>query len=175
VAAFYSLPKWLFYRLADAVRRNRFAILLPRLHVHPQFEAVVHRASQVLLAAEIPLGRLYRRMPQQELNLLQLTATVVAQLRTSSSQVVWRNVLQAHSLATSPDHIPDHILRDTISPHLPRPGNRAKDLSLRDSGRRHPLIERQFDPSWNGDGANVAALSDQIHHRPVPLAHLDLI
>jgi len=55
VAAFYSLPKWLFYRLADAVPRNRFAILLPRLHVHPQFEAVVHRASQVLLAAEIPL------------------------------------------------------------------------------------------------------------------------
>jgi hypothetical protein len=54
--AFYSLPKWLFYRLADAVGRNRFAILLPRLHVHPQFEAVVHRASQVLLAAEMVTG-----------------------------------------------------------------------------------------------------------------------
>src|SRR6266567_1089896 len=124
--AFYSLPKWLFYRLADAGRRNRFAMLLPELHVQPQFEAVVHRASQVLLAAEIPLGRLYRCMPQQELNLLQLTTTVVAQL----------------------------------PPHLPRPGNRAKDLSLRDSGRQHPLIERRFDPYWNGDGANVAALSD---------------
>ena len=175
MAAFYSLPKWLFYRLADAVRGNRFAIRLPRLHVHPQFEAVVHRASQVLLAAEIPLGRLYRCMPQQELNLLQLTTTVVAQLRASSSQVVWRNVLQAHSLATSPDHIPDHILRNTIPPYLPRPGNRAKDLSLRDSGRQHPLIERRFDPSWNGDGADMPALADQIHHRPVSLAHLDLI
>jgi hypothetical protein len=49
--------------------------------------------SEILLAAEIPLGRLYRRVPQQELNLLQLTTTVVAQLRASSSQVVWRNVL----------------------------------------------------------------------------------
>src|SRR5260370_41125732 len=116
VAAFYSLPKWLFYRLADAVRRNRFAILLPRLHVHPQFEAVVHRASQVLFAAEIPLGRLYRCMPQQELNLLQLTTTVVAQLRAISSKVVWRDVLHAHSLATSPDQIPDYILRGIIHP-----------------------------------------------------------
>jgi hypothetical protein len=93
VGAFYSLPKWLFYRLAEAAHRNKFAMLLPRLHVHPQFEAVVHRASQVLLAAEISLGRLYRCMPQQELNLLQLTTTVVAQLRASSSQVVGRNVL----------------------------------------------------------------------------------
>jgi hypothetical protein len=49
--------------------------------------------SEILLAAEITLGRLYRRVPQQELNLLQLTTTVVAQLRASASQVVWRNVL----------------------------------------------------------------------------------
>jgi hypothetical protein len=36
------------------------------------------------------------------------------------------------------------------------------------------LIERSFDPFWNGHGADVAALADQIHHDPVPLAHLNL-
>jgi hypothetical protein len=37
------------------------------------------------------------------------------------------------------------------------------------------LVERGFDPFWNGDGADVSALADQVHHRPVRLAHLDLI
>jgi hypothetical protein len=32
-------------------------------------------------------------MPEQELNLLKLTAAVVAQLRTGPAQVVWCNVL----------------------------------------------------------------------------------
>lgn len=57
VAAFYSLPKWLFYRLDDTMRRNKFAILPLRLQVNPQLEAVVHRANEVLLSAEISLGR----------------------------------------------------------------------------------------------------------------------
>src|SRR6266542_3423036 len=61
-------------------------------------------------------------------------------------------------------------------PHtFPALATARKDLSLRDSGRQRPLIERQFDPSWNGDGADMPALTDQIHHRPVSLAHLDLI
>ena len=63
VAAFYSLPKWLFYRLDDTMRRNKFAILLLRLQVNPQLEAVVHRANEVLLSAKISLGRLYGCMP----------------------------------------------------------------------------------------------------------------
>ena len=37
-----------------------------------------------------------------------------------------------------------------------------------------PLIERRFDPLGNRNGTNVSALADQIHDRPVPLAHLDL-
>ncbi len=78
MSAFYSLPEWLCYRLADAVPWDGFTILLPRLHVRAQLEAVVDRASEVLLAAEIPLCRLYRHMPQQELNLLKLATTVVA-------------------------------------------------------------------------------------------------
>ena len=75
MSAFYSLPEWLFYRLADAVRGDGFTILLPRLHVRAQLEAVVHRASEVLLAAEISLCGLYRHMPQQEVNLLKLATT----------------------------------------------------------------------------------------------------
>jgi hypothetical protein len=49
--------------------------------------------SEILLAAEIALRCLHRCMPQQELNLLKLTAAVVAQFRTGSAEVVWCNVL----------------------------------------------------------------------------------
>ena len=56
-------------------------ILLARLKSRSQVEAIVHGASKVLFAAEVPFRGLYRCMPEQELNLLKLTAAIVAQLR----------------------------------------------------------------------------------------------
>ena len=114
-------------------------------------------------------------MPQQELNLLKLATAAVAQLRTGSPQVMRCNMLQARSLAAGLDYVPHDILRDAFPPYLSRPGDCSKDPSLPDPGCDRPLIERRFDPFWNGDGADVAALADQVHHRPVPLAHLHLI
>jgi hypothetical protein len=131
--------------------------------------------SEILFAAEIAFRRLHRCMPQQELNLLQLSTARVAQLRTGSPQVMRCNMLQARSLAAGLDYVPHDILRDASSPHLSRPGDGAKDSSLRDSSCYRPLIKRGFDPLRNGDGANVATLADQIHRCPVTLAHLDLV
>ena len=131
--------------------------------------------SEILFAAEITFRCLDGCMPQQELNLLQLATAAVAQLRTSSPQVMRRNMLQARSLAATLDYVPHDILRDTFSPHLPRSGNCSKDPTLRDLGCYYPLIECRFDPLWNGHRADVAAFADQVYHRPVPLAHLDFI
>jgi hypothetical protein len=85
------------------------------------------------------------------------------------------NMLQARSLAAGLDYVPHDILRDAFSPYLSRPSDGSEYPSLRDPGCSYPLIERCFNPIWNRDGADVAALADQIHHCPVPLAHLDLI
>jgi hypothetical protein len=85
------------------------------------------------------------------------------------------NILQSRSFATGLDYVPHNILRDAFPPHLSRSGNPSKDLSRRHPGRDRPLIERGFDPFWNGHGADVAALADQVYHYPVPLAHLDLV
>jgi hypothetical protein len=67
--------------------------------VRSEVKKVVYRMSEILFAAEIAFRRLDGRMAQQELNLLQLAAARVAQLRTGSSQVMRRNMLQARSLA----------------------------------------------------------------------------
>jgi hypothetical protein len=140
-----------------------------------EVKKIVDRVSEILFAAEIAFRRLHGCMPQQELNLLQLAAARVAQLGTGSPQVMRGNVFQSRSLAAGLDYVPHNILREAFSPYLSRPGDGSKDPSLLDPGCDRPLIERSFDPFWNGDGADVSALADQVYHRPVLLAHLDLI
>jgi len=44
--------------------------------------------TKVLLAAEMPLCGLYRRVSKQKLNLLNLAAMAVAELRTGSAKVM---------------------------------------------------------------------------------------
>lgn len=146
-----------------------------RLYVSSQVEAVVHRAAEILLAAEVTLCGLHRDVPEQELNLLQLTTAVVAQFRAGSSQIVRRDMLQPHSLATALHDVPDDILRDTLSPFFPCSGNGAEHPSRSYLCCVSPLVECRFDPLWNGDGADVPGLADQIHDCPMPLTDLDLI
>jgi len=63
------------------------------LDVASKVKKIVHRMPEILFAAEIAFRRLDGCMPQQELNLLQLAAAGVAQLRTSSPQIMRPNML----------------------------------------------------------------------------------
>lgn len=146
-----------------------------RSPVRSEVKNIVYRMSEILFAAEITFRRLHRCMSQQELNLLQLAAAIVAQLRTGPAEVMRCNMLQARSLAAGLDYVPHNILRDPVPPHLSRSSDGSEYPSIRDPGCSYPLIECCFDPIWNRNGADVASLADQIHHRPVSLAHLDFI
>ena len=115
---------------------------------------------EVLLAAEVALGRLDGRMPQQELNLFQFAAAVVAQLRARSPQIVRGDMFQARPLAAAPYHVPDDILRYASSPYLAGSCDRSEDSSFRNPCRQHPLIERGLHPLRNRHRADVAALAD---------------
>jgi len=174
VAAFYPLPRCLFYRVGR-FHCGGFIIFFLRSPVRSEVKKIVYRVSEILFATEIAFCRLDGSMPQQELNLFQLSTARVVQLRTGSPQVMRCDMLQARSLAAGLDHVPHNILRDTFPPYFSRPGNGSKDPSLRHPGCGRPLIESRFHPFWNGHGADVAALADQVHHRPVPLSHLDFI
>ncbi len=131
--------------------------------------------SQILFAAEIAFRSLDRCMPEQELNLLQLTAAIVAQLHAGPPQVVRRNVLQAGSLAAGSDHVPDNVLREAAAPHLSPSGDWSEDFAPTNPIASCPLIESHFHPVWNGHRTNVAAFANQINNGPVPLAHLDVV
>jgi hypothetical protein len=54
----------------------------------PDFDTIVHRLNQVLLRTEVAFRSLNTRMPQQQLNLLQIPARFSTQLGAGSSQVV---------------------------------------------------------------------------------------
>ena len=57
----------------------------------PQFDPIVRRMHQVLFGSQIPLGRLNRRVSQQQLNLLKLAACSAAHLRATPVQVMRRD------------------------------------------------------------------------------------
>jgi hypothetical protein len=134
VAAFYPLPRCLFYRVGG-FHWGRVTIVFMRPPVRSEVKKVVYRMSEILFAAEIAFRRLNGCMAQQELNLLQLATARVAQLRTGSPQVMRCNMLQARSLAAGLYYVPHDILRDAFPPHLSRSGDGSKDHST----ARRPL------------------------------------
>ena len=143
--------------------------------VRSEVKKIIHRMSEILFAAQIPFRCLDGCMPQQELNLLQLSSAVMTQLRTGPPQVMRCNVFQARSPTAGTDHVPHDILRNSSAPHLPGLCHAAEDSSLRNPGRSYPLIERCLGPCRNRHSPDVATLADQVYDHPVSLAHLDLI
>ena len=84
VAAFYPLPRCLFYRIGRFHCGGFIIVFLRPPPVCSEIKKVVHWMSEILFATEIAFRCLDGCMPQQELNLLQLATVTVAQLRTGS-------------------------------------------------------------------------------------------
>jgi len=140
VAAFYPLPSCLFYRIGRFPCSGFIIVFLRPLPFCSEIKKVVHGMSEILFATEIAFCCLDRCMPEQKLNLLQLAAVTVTQLRTGSPQIMGRNMLQARSLAATLDYVPHDILRDAFSPHLSRSRNGSKNPSLHHTSGSCPLI-----------------------------------
>jgi hypothetical protein len=116
--------------------------------------------TQVLLAAEVTLRGLNRSVAKQELNLLDFAAVRVAELRAGSAQIVWSDMLKPSFLTAPLDHVPDHVLRDAVTPEFVGASDCAEDSSLVDSRRRCPIVDCRLDPERNRHRADVPALSD---------------
>jgi hypothetical protein len=108
--------------------------------------------SEILFAAEVALRRLHGCMPEQELNLLQLSSTVMTQFRARAPQIMGCNMFQASSLAAGSDYVPDNVLRDAVAPYLSQSGDRSEDFAFANPSGLCPLIEGGFYPIRNGHG-----------------------
>ena len=61
-------------------------------------QTVVHCYSELLLASQVTLRGLYGRMPEQKLDLFQVTASFAAELRASPPQIVRTKTLDSNFL-----------------------------------------------------------------------------
>ena len=80
---------------------------------------VVNRSTNPLFAAEIPLSRVHRDVAEQELDLLQLSAGGMAQLRARTPQVMRRDGSEAEFGSVLLHHVPNQSFGHALTPSLP--------------------------------------------------------
>ena len=80
-------------------------------------DSVVYGLAKSLFAAQVPLRRLHRYMPQQELNLFQLAAGSMAEPRARPAEVVRREFWHLQFLGVHFNHVPYHFFSHAIAPN----------------------------------------------------------
>jgi len=105
-----------------------------------QADSVIHRMAQLLLAPEISLGCLNRRMTQKKLDLLEFSSRQMTKSRACTAEIVWSEVLDSRLACRSFDDMPDCFGRDPFSLHLPESVYSAKDGTLVGIGSIGPII-----------------------------------
>ena len=88
---------------------RRFVGDAPRRPAPLRFDAdlIVHHSANPLFAAEIAFGRLDRHVAEKELDLLQLSAGSMAQLRARAPQVMGRDAPEAEFGGVLLDDVPN--------------------------------------------------------------------
>ena len=135
-------------------------------------DVVVHGSANSPLAAEIAFSCLHRNMAEKELNLIQLSARCMAQLRSRTPQIMWRYLGKPDCPRVLFHNMPDYSFSYTVTPVFTRPTDTPEQSSGRDSGGSHPKVDGLFDPFGNRDGSNMAAFAGQINYGPMFLALL---
>src|SRR6266481_1582348 len=91
--------------------------LIPELRLWLDSNPIINRLSEPLLASQIFLGRLYRYMTKQELDLLQFTSRIMTEPGTRSSKIMWCELRDSKSFRIFLHNVPDHFLCHFRSPN----------------------------------------------------------
>src|SRR5215472_12767130 len=81
-----------------------------------------------------------------------------------------REVLDAGTLGSVLDDVPNRFGRDRFSPHLAEPVHPSKDAATVDTSSLNPPIDSSLRPHWHRHGANMLSLADEIGDNPVFLS-----
>ena len=139
-----------------------------------QSEVVVYCDLDILFRAEITLGGLDGRVPEQKLDLFQAAAILPAELGAGAAQVVRPEPLDPDLFGALLDHGPDrpaaHALIDLAAfSHGP------DQPSVFHSCGGHPGVDSLLHPYRNGDGADPGPFSFEVSQYPPPFPQLDRI
>ncbi len=138
-------------------------------------DRIVDCIAEPLLASQIALRRLHADVPEQELDLLQLATTLVAQPGARPTEVMRRHIAEIAGLARLLDNAPDDFRTEPTRGNSPGFVYRAKDRPIDDSRLRHPRLESSGNPEWDWNGPNMTTLADQIGEHPVFFSLLQIL
>lgn len=96
----------------------------------------------------------------------------MAQPRTSTAKVVRSQNFNARQLRVLPNDPPDYFLADAITPDVTSLADAPEDEARLDTGAGDPSVDGQLYPGGHGDGANVAALAEQVDDCPMLISLL---
>lgn len=136
-------------------------------------DAVIDRAANTLLAAQIPLRGLNGNVPEKKLYLLQFATRGMAQpgtLRRRSCGAS-RSIPAVRAL---PDHVPDGFLRQPIAPRFPVLVYPPEQLSGREMRGLKPFFEQVLNPVRHRYRPRVTRFALQIDDGPVVFPLLDV-
>jgi hypothetical protein len=109
-------------------------------------QIIIHRDSYLLIGAQIPLGGLDRRVPEQEFDLFEVAAALPTEFGASTAQVVGAEVLDPDLLRCLFNYRPDRPVAQRVAIDLPPFGNRAQQPAVFDAGRGRPGVDAVLDP-----------------------------
>jgi len=122
-------PEWSAIRTRRSSSASRF-----------DADAVIDRAANPLLAAQIPLGGLNGNVPEKKLYLLQFATCGMAQPGTRPAKIVRSKPLDACCSGVLSNYVPDGFLRQPISPRFPVLVYPPEQLSGREVRGLKPFI-----------------------------------
>lgn len=111
-------------------------------------------------------------MSKQELNLVQFSASGMAQLRTRAAKIVRSQSGEAEFDGVLFHYVPDYPFGHTVAPVLACAADTSEYPAGGQIGRRGPDIHGGLHPLWHRHGADMPTLADEIDYGPVLLALL---
>jgi len=112
-------------------------------------------------------------MSEQELDLLKLSACLVAQSGTGTSEIVRRNAIQTTFRGPGLYDAPYDFRTETACRDPTGLVDRPKNRAGRDASGGQPVIDRKLDPARDWHRSNVTTLANKIGDDPVLFSLLD--
>ena len=147
--------------------------LLSKVRGTLQTNLLVHRDRDLLFRTEIPFRRLDGGVPEQELDLFEVTSSLAAELGAGAAEVVGSEALDPDLFGRPLHHIPDGPVAQALPDPLASLSNGSQEPALVDRGRGHPGVDPLLDPDRHGNRADASSLPFHITQDPAALPQLD--
>ena len=126
-------------------------------------------------AAQVALGRLYRDVAEEKLDLLHFAASGTTESSATPPEIVRRKFAHANFCRELFDDVPDEPLRHLFTPNLAGATHAAEEATTGDSSGFHPVVQEIPHPIGDRDSPNVTSLPAQVDDCPMPFALLEVI